>query len=178
MNTNVYKPVPQPQPKGAMRQRLGVAYFRLKRRLRWIFGGTKFAKISCIEPSYTHFENRSPLLRHLAGIDPAFEQNKITNLKIALSKTDGVVLQPNETFSFWKMIGKPTRSKGYVDGVILRDGAFDSGLGGGLCHLSGLIYWATLHTPLTVAERHRHGYDTTPQKFLGMMPHVFIITKI
>ncbi|MBW7457443.1 VanW family protein, partial [Paenibacillus sepulcri] len=33
---------------------------------------------------------------------------------------------------------------------------------GGLCQLSNLIYWMTLHTPLSVIERHRHSYDVFP----------------
>ncbi|SFR17260.1 VanW family protein, partial [Desulfoscipio geothermicus] len=33
---------------------------------------------------------------------------------------------------------------------------------GGLCQLSNLIYWMTLHTPLTVTERWRHSYDVFP----------------
>ncbi|MCK9911052.1 VanW family protein, partial [Microbacteriaceae bacterium K1510] len=37
-----------------------------------------------------------------------------------------------------------------------------SGVGGGLCQLSNLIYWMTLHTPLTVTERYRHSYDVFP----------------
>lgn len=78
-----------------------------------------------------------------------------------------VTLQPGETFSFWKMIGRPTRRKGYLEGVILHKGSFGSGIGGGLCHLSGFIYWMAIHTPLTVTERHRHGYDTTPDKLFG-----------
>ena len=28
--------------------------------------------------------------------------------------------------------------------------------------MSNLIYWLTLHTPLTVIERHRHDYDVFP----------------
>lgn len=28
--------------------------------------------------------------------------------------------------------------------------------------MSNLIYWMTIHTPLTVTERHRHGYDVFP----------------
>ena len=35
-------------------------------------------------------------------------------------------------------------------------------LDGGLCQLSNLIFWMTLHTPLEVKERHRHGYDVFP----------------
>lgn len=54
------------------------------------------------------------------------------------------------------------RLKGYVDGMVLRNGTFCAGVGGGLCQLSNLIFWMTLHTPLTVIERHRHGYDVFP----------------
>lgn len=36
------------------------------------------------------------------------------------------------------------------------------GVGGGLCRLSNLIYWMTLHTVLTVTERHRHSHDIFP----------------
>ncbi|WP_179865815.1 VanW family protein, partial [Bacillus pseudomycoides] len=36
------------------------------------------------------------------------------------------------------------------------------GVGGGLCQLSNLIYWMTLHTTLTVTERYRHSYDVFP----------------
>ena len=31
-----------------------------------------------------------------------------------------------------------------------------------MCQLSNLIFWMTLHTPLTVVERYRHSYDVFP----------------
>ena len=46
--------------------------------------------------------------------------------------------------------------------MMLVNGAVRPGVGGGLCQLSNLIFWMTLHTPLTVVERHRHGYDVFP----------------
>ncbi len=60
------------------------------------------------------------------------------------------------------MIGKPTKSKGYIDGMVLHNGSFKAGTGGGLCQLSNLIFWMSVHTPLTIIERHRHGYDVFP----------------
>ncbi len=69
---------------------------------------------------------------------------------------------PGETFSYWRLIGKPNRRKGYVEGMVLFYGGFKAGVGGGLCQLSNLLYWITLHTPLEVAERHRHSYDVFP----------------
>jgi len=90
------------------------------------------------------------------------QTNKIINLKLALQKVNGIVIQPGETFSYWKLIGHPSRRKGYVEGMVLFYGSFRAGIGGGLCQLSNLIYWITLHTPLEVTERHRHSYDVFP----------------
>lgn len=72
------------------------------------------------------------------------------------------MVQPGETLSYWKLIGRPTYRKGYLDGVLLKNGTVQYGCGGGLCQLSNLIFWMTLHTPLEVKERHRHGYDVFP----------------
>lgn len=91
-----------------------------------------------------------------------YQYNKIINLKNAAKKLNGVVVHRGEIFSYWKLIGKPTRAKGYVDGMVLHNGTVRPGVGGGLCQMSNLIYWMTLHTPLTVVERHRHGYDVFP----------------
>lgn len=90
------------------------------------------------------------------------QENKITNLKLALQKLDGLIIEPGQVFSYWRQIGNPSRRKGYVQGMLLRDGKVLAGTGGGLCQLSNLIYWMTLHTPLTVIERWRHSYDVFP----------------
>jgi vancomycin resistance protein VanW len=61
------------------------------------------------------------------------------------------------------LIGKPTYKKGYLDGLVLTPyGSFKPGLGGGLCQLSNLLYWMTLHTALMATERHRHSFDVFP----------------
>ena len=54
------------------------------------------------------------------------------------------------------------RPRPEVEGMILRNGRVASGVGGGLCQMTNLLYWMTLHTPLTVTERWRHGYDVFP----------------
>ena len=81
---------------------------------------------------------------------------------LAAARLDGLTLKPGETLSFWRAVGRPTRRRGYVEGMILRNGRVASGVGGGLCQMTNLLYWMTLHTPLTVTERWRHGYDVFP----------------
>ncbi len=90
------------------------------------------------------------------------QENKIVNLKIAIKQLDGLVLGPGQTFSYWRQIGRPTKNKGYREGMVLHKGWVAAGVGGGLCQLSNLLYWITLFTPLTVTERWRHSYDVFP----------------
>lgn len=90
------------------------------------------------------------------------QENKVTNLKIACKRLNGIIIRPGEVLSYWKRIGKPTKRKGYLEGMVLKNGTFQAGTGGGLRRLSNLIFRMTLHTPLTVIERNRHGYDVFP----------------
>jgi vancomycin resistance protein VanW len=133
--------------------------------LWWHFGGKRFAKPSPNSKRafpFEHFSHSTPLLRRLKGVDMQLQYNKITNLRIAIDKIHGVVLAPGRTFSFWRLVGRPTRRKGYLPGMVLHHGKVTTGVGGGLCQLTNLLYWMTLHTPLRVTERHRHGYDVFP----------------
>jgi len=142
---------------------LGKRYYTTARYLYWIFGKQKYAKEkSQANLKYIYSKHSTPLIRKLKDVDMYLQYNKITNLKIAAKKLDGVILYPGETFSYWKLIGSTTKSKGYAEGMILICGTFKSAVGGGLCQMSNLIYWMTIHTPLTVTERYRHSYDVFP----------------
>lgn len=90
------------------------------------------------------------------------QHNKVVNLQLAIERIDGVVIRPGEIFSLWNMVGRPTRRRGFLDGLVLDSGRIGSGVGGGLCQLGNLLYWMVLHTPLDVTERWRHGYDVFP----------------
>ncbi|MCL2236343.1 MAG: VanW family protein [Defluviitaleaceae bacterium] len=157
-----YNKIEKPKDRSPLRLVLGKTYFRGRRWLRWWFGGIKFAKVRSEIFGDLHFSHQTPLLRQLKDVDMYLQHNKIINLRIALGKIDGVVIDPGETLSYWRLIGKPTRRKGYVSGMLLDKGRVRMGIGGGLCQLSNLIYWITLHTPLTVVERHRHSFDVFP----------------
>ncbi len=104
----------------------------------------------------------TPVFRDLAGVDPQLQRNKVVNLGLAIERLDGLLLRPGQRFSFWWLVGRPTRRRGFLDGLVLRHGQQTAGVGVGMCQLTNLIYWLTLHTPLTVVERWRHSYDVFP----------------
>lgn len=90
------------------------------------------------------------------------QHNKCTNLKLAVQKINTILIQPGETFSFCKTVGKPTAKKGYLPGMELSFGVARAGIGGGICQISNLIHWLVLHSPLTVTERYHHSFDPFP----------------
>lgn len=107
-------------------------------------------------------KHKSFTLRKLKDVDMWLQYNKVTNLQLAIKKLNGTIIKPGETFSLWHLVGKPSKMKGYKKGMVLDSGKVRSGYGGGLCQLGNLIYWMTIHTPLTVTERWRHSYDVFP----------------
>ncbi len=146
-----------------LRLRLGKAYYTGLRYLLWCSPKFRWAKEQRTEQlPQVQFTHATPLYRHLRGEEMVLQENKVVNLRLAVARLNGLVLAPGETFSYWRLIGKPTRRKGYKEGMVLFLGHVGSDVGGGLCQLSNLIFWMTLHTPLTVVERYRHSHDVFP----------------
>jgi vancomycin resistance protein VanW len=107
-------------------------------------------------------KHQSLLRRKLGDSDPQLQENKIVNLRLAIPNIDGILIKPGEVFSFWMLVGRTTRSKGYVEGMQLSRGEVKTGIGGGICQLANLLYWMALHSPLQVIERHHHSFDPFP----------------
>lgn len=155
--------VEKPVHRGQIRRFLGKEYFCLKEKVKWHFSDLRFAANR--QNTQLEFElitHTSTLLRKLKDVDMQLQHNKITNLRLAAEKINGIIIQPGETFSFWKLVGRPTKSKGYLTGMTLQNGKITQGIGGGMCQMGNLIYWMALHTPLTVTKRWRHSYDVFP----------------
>lgn len=102
------------------------------------------------------------MLRKLSGVDMQLQINKKSSLEIAASCIDGLILKPGETFSFWRLVGKPTARRGFKVGLVLRNGTIAKDVGGGLCQMTNMIYWMSIHTDLKIVERWRHGFDVFP----------------
>ena len=150
--------IPKPIPRSKLRLKCGRIYYGAMRKLVWLSMFHKFSRVRREMPlEYLCFSHKTPLMRQLKDVDMWLQQNKVINLKLAAPKIHGILIRPGEIFSYWRLIGKPSRMKGYVKGMVLQDGSVSAGIGGGLCQLSNLIFWMAAHSPLTIVERHRHG---------------------
>lgn len=86
-------------------------------------------------------------------------ENKIHNIRLAISRFDPAVLQPGQLFSFWDIALAPTAENGYREGAMFINRQVRTSLGGGLCQLSGLIYNLALLSGCEIVERFNHSID-------------------
>jgi vancomycin resistance protein VanW len=146
-----------------MRIIFGKLYYRWKRYAAWYFGNKTYASnISKKKLPFRHASHQTPTMRKLKDVEMWLQKNKVHNLTLAIEKIDGLIINPGECFSYWKIIRKTGKRQGYKKGMILFYGKIRPNYGGGLCQLSNLIYWTGLHTALDITERHRHSYDVFP----------------
>ncbi len=170
VRNKVYRFVPQ-KHRSALRVKLGEKFYCFVRHCVWIRYRSLFASLGKNSPGESKIREQfpfvaashsSPLYRNLSKTDTALQNGKVNNVSVALKKISGLVLSPGKIFSYWKLIGNPTQKKRYQNGMMLVNGKPVAAIGGGLCALSNLLYWLTLHTPLSVIERFRHSYDVFP----------------
>ncbi len=155
--------VPKPNKRSYLRNLVGREYYVLKRRMRWLAQAGRFAKPdSQTSLDNSVFRHRSMILRPLKDVEMYLQHNKVTNLRLAIAKINNVVIKPGQTFSIWQLVGRPSAASGFLEGLVLSNGRIEKGIGGGLCQLGNLLYWMALHSPLTITERYRHGFDVFP----------------
>ena len=102
------------------------------------------------------FKHQSLIRRKLGDIDMQLQENKAYNLALSTPKINGILIRPGEVFSFWRLVGKCSKSKGYKEGLFIKSNRISKGIGGGICQFSNLIHWLVLHSPLEIVEKHHH----------------------
>ena len=128
----------------------------LLRDAKTLFSGQRYARqrdpepLPCIVKGHT-----SPLLRRLHGVDMELQKGKVKNLALAAARLNGIVIRPGETFSFWGLIGRPTRKQGYTDGLVIAGTRMKPGLAGGAVPVGE-------HDPLAGAQQPPHGHRAAP----------------
>ncbi len=137
--------------------KISVVKCQFLRYLAWIFGNKTYAKtLSKEKLPVVVYKHKSLIRRTLGNVDVQLQENKAINLIIAAPKINHILIKPNETFSFWKLVGKTSKKRGYKEGLVIKGNKTDKGIGGGMCQFTNLIHWMILHSPLDITEHHHH----------------------
>jgi vancomycin resistance protein YoaR len=101
-------------------------------------------------------EDISPLYSTIDPRERALMLGKIENLRVAARQLHGVTLAQGETFSFWRIVGRPTARRGFVTGRELRQGCIIPTIAGGICQLSNALSRTAMRSDMAIIERHTH----------------------
>lgn len=86
-------------------------------------------------------------------------KDRNTNISLASTALDGLVIKPGEEFSFNNTTGNRTLEKGYRPAGAYLNGKLVEEPGGGVCQVSSTLYNAVVFAGLETTERHAHSFE-------------------
>lgn len=89
---------------------------------------------------------------------PGSSAARLQNVRVGAARFNGVLLKPDQVFSFGEYLGDVGAEQGYVEGLIILDNLVKKAYGGGLCQVSSTAYRAALLSGLPIVERTNHSF--------------------
>ena len=128
---------------------------------------TIYASTTSIEPEIKaiYFDDKLNLQGSFTTSLKDSQEGRRHNVDLALKKLNGTVVKPNEIVSFNAITGPQTEEGGYKNAIVIFNGKFTNGIGGGICQASSTLYNAVVLANLQVEEVHKH---TLPVKYVEL----------
>lgn len=99
---------------------------------------------------------RSNLIGHYITYFNSGNKERTHNINLAAEAINNHVVFPGETFSFNKVVGKRTATRGYQPAPIIVRGELSEGIGGGICQVSSTLFNAADRSGMKILERYSH----------------------
>lgn len=91
--------------------------------------------------------------------------DRTSNLRLGVSRIDGIVVMPGETFHFNDVVGPRTEANGFRPAPEIAGGELALGVGGGTCQVAGTLHAAVFFAGLDITSRRPH---SRPSAYLWM----------
>lgn len=78
------------------------------------------------------------------------------NITLAAKAINGIIVKPDEIFSFNDSVGPTSKNNGFSLAKIFIKGRESKGYGGGVCQVSSTLYNAVDNAGMEIIERHPH----------------------
>lgn len=85
-------------------------------------------------------------------------KNRIHNIKVATNRFDGVLIMPDEQFSFVSYLGNVDASTGYLPELVIKENVTTPEYGGGICQVSTTAFRGAMQAGLKIVARSNHSY--------------------
>ena len=87
--------------------------------------------------------------------------SRATNVELAASKINGVILNPGDSFSYNDTVGQRTEAAGFKAAGAYANGKVVNEVGGGICQVSSTLYCAVLYANLEITARTCHYFPVS-----------------
>lgn len=101
-------------------------------------------------------------------------KNRIYNIHRALEQFQGLLIAPEEEFSFVRYLGEVDGEHGYLPELVIKNNRTEPEFGGGICQVSSTVFRAAVNTGLKITERRNHAYPVQYYKPYGMDATIYI----
>ncbi len=85
-------------------------------------------------------------------------KNRKANIGVGAARYDGILIAPNEEFSFNKFLGPVTKEAGFLPELVIKSNVTTAEYGGGLCQVSTTAFRAAVLSGMEITNRRNHSY--------------------
>lgn len=101
-------------------------------------------------------------------------KNRIFNINRALEQFQGILIAPNEEFSFVKNLGEVDGEHGYLPELVIKNNRTEPEFGGGICQVSSTVFRTAIYAGLKITDRRNHAYPVKYYRPYGMDATIYI----
>ncbi len=99
---------------------------------------------------------------------------RIHNIVVSANRFDGLLIAPNEEFSFVKILGPVDAAHGYTEELVIRDNETKPEFGGGICQVSTTVFRAAVNTGMKITQRRNHSYPVQYYSPIGFDASIYV----
>lgn len=85
-------------------------------------------------------------------------KNRTKNIEVGTSRYNGILIAPNEEFSFNAFLGPVTKEAGFAPELVIKNNVTTPEFGGGLCQVSTTAFRAAVYAGMEITSRRNHSY--------------------
>ena len=100
--------------------------------------------------------------------------SRIHNIKTAMTHFNGILIKPNEEFSFVQTLGDVDGEHGYLPELVIKKDKTEPEFGGGVCQVSTTMFRAAIYSGLKITARRNHAYPVSYYNPQGMDSTIYI----
>lgn len=121
---------------------------------------TVSAVVKIVEPTVKTADVNNLGIRSVIGVGTSTfrdsHTNRIKNIANAVTRLNGLLIKPGETFSANKAAGPFTSESGFLPEQVIKGRTIQKEIGGGMCQIGTTLFRMAMQTGLAITERHNH----------------------